>query len=87
MDVTPPPKMYEAMVKLTDAVCGEEPGKLEQSTAANRRRANRRLMLDVMHNMVAMAMREGAARAFNPYRTDLGAAQANAEMSRAVKNG
>ena len=80
MDVTPTPKMFEAMQKFTDAIAGEEPGKLEQSVAANRRRQNRAMVIDFLHRFGGACMREGSARALNPYRTDLGASIANKEL-------
>ena len=82
MDVTPPPKMYDAMWKLTDAVCGEAPGVFENGPGANKVRENRALLLGTLHRLVAMAMREGAARAFDPCRTELGAAQVQLDVAR-----
>ncbi len=74
MDVTPTHKMFEVMEKMTDGICGEEPGPFERSPAAEQRRTNRKLLMDVFHQLVALSMREGAARAFNPNRTELGSA-------------
>jgi hypothetical protein len=72
MDVTPSKKMFEAMVTFTDAICGEAPLVIEQSTAANNRREQRAMAMDFMHRLVHLAMREGAARAMNPHRTEMG---------------
>lgn len=63
MDVTPPDGMLRAMMKLTDAAIGEEPMTMERSPAAEKRRMARRRMMDILHDMTAMAMRVGAARA------------------------
>lgn len=75
MDVTPTPKMFEAMTTFTDAICGEAPTAIEQSKAANERRDKRALTMDFMHRLIHLAMREGAARAMNPNRTELGRIQ------------
>jgi alpha-D-ribose 1-methylphosphonate 5-triphosphate diphosphatase PhnM len=72
MDVTPTPKMFEAMQKFTDAIVGEAPMDIEKSAAAEQRRAARQYSMDFMHRLVHLAMREGAARAWNPNRTELG---------------
>lgn len=73
MDVTPPPKMFEAMSKFTDAIVGEAPSPLDHSTGAMRRREKRQHVMDFLHGMVAFSMREGAVRAAHPNRTELGA--------------
>lgn len=65
MDVTPTPKMFRAMSVMTDAFCGEEPLAVEKSTTAETRRQIRRTMMDSLHRLVHLAMREGAARAMN----------------------
>lgn len=75
MDVTPTPKMFEFMQKFTDAVIGEEPLAVESSTAANNRRAARVECMSSLHKLVHLAMREGAARAMNPRRTEMGRIQ------------
>jgi hypothetical protein len=72
VDVTPTAKMFEAMSSFTTAVCGEAPMKIEKSPGAERIRANRLAMMDFMHRLVHLAMREGAARAMNPHRTGMG---------------
>lgn len=72
MDVTPTPKMFQAMSNFTDAVCGEAPMKIEQGTTANRVRENRIKMMDFLHRLVHLAMREGAARAMDPSRAEFG---------------
>ena len=72
MDVTPTPKMFQAMSGFTDAVCGEAPMKIEQSAGANRVRENRARMMDFLHRLVHLAMREGAARAQDPNRAEFG---------------
>ena len=63
MDTTPSPKMFAAMEKLTDALCGGAPSRLEQSTAANAVRNKRAMCMDVLHNLVTLSMREGVNRA------------------------
>lgn len=68
MDVTPTEPMYRVMSYLTDMFVGEEPGKLEKSAPAEKRRADRRAMMDVLHRLVHLSMREGAARAMDPRR-------------------
>lgn len=72
MDVTPTAKMFEAMKNFTDTVCGEEPLAVEKGTAAENRRAARRYVMDFLHRIVHLSMREGAARAMNPHRTEMG---------------
>lgn len=72
MDVTPSPAMFRAMSALTDAACGEAPLSIETSPAAERRRESRAIMMDALHRLVGLAMREGVARTFNPNRTELG---------------
>lgn len=72
MDVTPPPKVFEAMVKFTDAIVGEAPLEIERSAAANKRREDRAMCMDFLHRLVHLSMREGAARAMDPRRTELG---------------
>lgn len=67
MDVTPSKKMFEAMNKFTDAICGEAPMDIEKSTAANKRRENREMCMDFLHRLVHLSMREGAARAMNTH--------------------
>lgn len=68
MDVTPSPKMFEAMSKMVDAICGEDPHSKMVGPGAERVRRNRRLLFDFLHQLVALSMREGAARATNPGR-------------------
>lgn len=75
MDVTPTKKMFEAMTALTDAVCGEAPLAIEKSSGAEQRRANRQMMMDALHRLIHLAMREGAARAMDPSRSDYGRIQ------------
>lgn len=75
MDVTPTPKMFEAMKNFTDSVVGEEPLAVEKGTAAENRRAARRYTMDFLHRLVHLSMREGAARAMNPNKTELGRIQ------------
>lgn len=67
MDVTPTPKMFEAMAKFTDAVCGEEPHRLMIGPGASKTREARRQMMDFLHNLVAMSMRVGGARMAKEY--------------------
>lgn len=62
MDVTPTKKMLESMLAFTEAVAGEEPGKHEQSPAANKRRNDRRRVMDWLHNFSRLNMREGVGR-------------------------
>jgi hypothetical protein len=72
MDVTPSNKMFQAMSNMTDAVCGEAPLVVESGAAASQRRENRKKMMDFLHRLVHLAMREGAARAMNPDRACFG---------------
>lgn len=62
MDVTPNKKMLIAMMKMCDASIGEEPSELDVSAVANGRRVKRRHMMDLLHQMVALSMREGVRR-------------------------
>lgn len=64
MNVTPSPKMFEAMTKFTDALVGEEPGKLETTAAARKRRSERRRVMDFLHNFARLTMRVGVQRYF-----------------------
>lgn len=63
MDVTPTPKMFEVMSKMTDAFVGEAPHPKDVGPGAIKRRQNRMMMMDVLHNLIALAMREGGSRA------------------------
>lgn len=63
MDVTPSDKMYAAMEHFTTAVCGEAPLRIEKSAAAEKVRSNRKNIMDFLHRLVHLSMREGAARA------------------------
>jgi hypothetical protein len=65
MDVTPTRRMFEAMEKITDAMAGEAPLDVEKSPGAEQRRANRQFAMDLLHRLVHLSMREGAARAMN----------------------
>lgn len=67
MDVTPNKKMFEAMRDFTSAVCGEEPTVFEKSAGAEQVRANRRAVMDFLHRLVHLSMREGAARAMGTH--------------------
>lgn len=67
MDVTPSPKMFEAMMNFTTATCGEAPQKIEKSPGAERVRANRTATMDFLHRLVHLSMREGAARAMGSH--------------------
>lgn len=62
MDVTPSKKMFETMQTFTDAVCGEEPTKLDHGPGAQKRRAHRRMVMDFLHNIIRLSMRVGVAR-------------------------
>lgn len=62
MDVTPTPQMFQAMSAFVDATAGEEPGKLETTPAAEKRRSARRSAFDVLHGLVRLSMREGVRR-------------------------
>jgi hypothetical protein len=62
MNVTPTPAMFKAMSILVTKLAGEEPGKLEKTPAAERRREARREAFDVLHQLVALSMRTGVAR-------------------------
>lgn len=75
MDVTPGDKMYQAMKMLCDAVLGEEPHGLIIGPAAAELRAKRKLMMDVLHMLVAQAMREGVVREVKAARTRLAGAR------------
>lgn len=63
MNVTPTPKMFEAMSKFTDAICGEAPHDRMIGPGAEKVRENRRMMMDFLHSFAHKCMREGAARA------------------------
>lgn len=65
MDVTPSPKMLEVFKKMTDAIVGEEPLKSEQSPAANKRRQQRGMLMQVFHDISRLSMREGVGRHLN----------------------
>ncbi len=65
--MTPTAKMFEAMASFTTAVCGEAPLKIEKSPGAERVRANRLAMMDFLHRLVHLSMREGAARAMGTH--------------------
>ncbi len=65
MDVSPSPKMFEAMSRFTDAMCGEPPHRLMIGPGASAVRQQRREMMEFLHRFAAVAMREGAARAMS----------------------
>lgn len=67
MDVTPSPKMFEAMAKFTDAMCGEEPHRLLVGPGASKVRESRRAMMNFLHQLVALSMREGGRRMAREY--------------------
>lgn len=69
MNVTPTPAMFKAMSAYVDLACGEAPGRLEKTPAAERRRDARQQMFDSLHRFVALTMREGVRR----YLEELGA--------------
>lgn len=62
MDVTPSNKMFEAMSKFVDSMCGQEPSVLEVTQAAQERRAKRLMVFEFLHMLVAVSMREGVNR-------------------------
>lgn len=62
MDVTPTPKMLEAMKAFTNVLVGEEPLKVETTPAANKLRNDRRRVMDWLHNFCRLSMREGVRR-------------------------
>lgn len=62
MDVTPNPKMFQAMSGITDLACGEEPSLLDNSPAAANRRQKRMVVMGILHSLVALSMREGVNR-------------------------
>lgn len=64
MNVTPTEPMYIAMSKMADMCVGEEPHQKDMGPGAIKRRDSRRMFMDLMHQFVAMSMREGARRAF-----------------------
>lgn len=59
--------MFESMAKFTDVLCGEEPEKFNKGSAAEQRRASRKLCMDYLHRLVHLSMREGAARSSNTH--------------------
>ncbi len=63
MDVTPSKKAFEAISKFVDAVCGEDPSKLDHGAAAQDIRAKRAMAFGFLHQFHALAMREGVIRA------------------------
>jgi hypothetical protein len=63
MDVTPTDHMFHAMQRLVDAACGEEPHPMLLGAQADLTRVRRRLMMDALHRLIAVAMREGVNRA------------------------
>lgn len=65
--MTPNAKMFESMAKFTDAIAGEAPLDIEKSRAAEQRREVRRFMMDYLHRLVHLSMREGAARAMKTH--------------------
>lgn len=62
MDVTPSPKMFEAMEKVCDMLCGEKPHPKSLGPAADKVRENRRMLMDFLHTFAALCMREGVNR-------------------------
>lgn len=62
MDVTPPDKLFQAMSKFVDALCGPNPSTLEVSRAAQETRMKRAMAFDILHGIVAFSMRVGAQR-------------------------
>ena len=62
MDVTPNPGMFKAMCAFTDCVVGEAPTSIETSPASEKRREDRRMVMDFLHNLVRLSMREGVGR-------------------------
>lgn len=62
MDVTLTKKQEEALNVFLDALVGEEPSRLEQSTAANQRRLKRREAREWLYKYAALSMRIGAER-------------------------
>lgn len=67
MDLTPTPKAFEAMKKFTDATCGEAPGPFTRGTDASKRRQARRYCMDFLHHLYALAMKNGAAVAYDEF--------------------
>jgi hypothetical protein len=55
--------MYEVMNKLVDSVLGEEPSVLLAGPGAREARMKRVMMMDVLHALVGLSMREGVNRA------------------------
>ena len=62
MDITPTNKQILAMQKFVDALCGEEPSRLDHSQSAVNRRAVRANAMDMLHRMVGLSIRIGAER-------------------------
>jgi len=54
--------MFKAMEHLVNKCVGEAPTVFERSPAANKCREERAAMFDVLHRLVGLSMREGAAR-------------------------
>lgn len=65
MDVTPTQPMYDVMSKMADMAVGEAPHMKDMGPGAIKRREARMMFMDLMHQFVAMSMREGARRAFD----------------------
>lgn len=63
MDVTPGPKMFEAMSRFVDSVIGEKPNPMLIGPEANKIRAAREEAFNFLHKLVGLAMREGVNRA------------------------
>lgn len=63
MDVTPSKLMFTAMSNLVDATVGGAPVAVDNSTGANERRIRRQWMFEILHQLVAISMREGVNRA------------------------
>lgn len=63
MDVTPTDKMFRAMQHMVDVLVGEEPNPLNRSAGANARRIKREGCMNLLHDLVAISMREGVNRA------------------------
>lgn len=64
MDVTPTEPMYKVLAAMADRFIGPAPLTVEQSKGAIQRREAREAFMSLMHQFVAMTMREGARRAF-----------------------
>lgn len=62
MDVTPSKKMLEAMLKFTDGLVGEAPHPTDHGPGAQKRRQQRGIVMNWLHDFSRLNMREGVGR-------------------------